>query len=121
MRHSVIAICALTLLAILSADPLINRKGMPDCEPPCLKSIPEIRAYQPAEYELAATDLRSTRRTDGEGFRVRAAAHSQTLERDQKSRAAEISTARKPSDQELSAIAVLMIFASANGIRPWAH
>lgn len=121
MQRSVITICALTLSAVLSADPLINRKGMPDCEPPCFENIPELRAYQPAEYELAATEARSTRRTSGEGGRVRAVAHLQTLECDRKSKVAEISTARKPSDQELSAIAVLMIFASANGIPPWAH
>ena len=104
---------------LIEADPLINRNGMPDCEPPCLENIPEPPAYQPAE--LAATDSRSTRRTDGEGVRVRAVAHSQTLERDRKSKVAETSTTRKPSAQEFNAIAILIIFASENGIPPGLH
>ncbi len=106
---------------LIEADPLINRNGTPDCELPCLENIPELRAYQLAEYKLAATDSRSTRGADGEGFRVRAAAHSQTLERDQKSKAAEISTAGNLPNHESSAIAVLIIFALANGIPTWAH
>ncbi len=106
---------------LIEADPLINRNGMPDCELPCLENIPEPRAYQPAEYELAATESRSTRRTDGEGVRVPAVAHSQTLERNRKSKVAETSTTRKPSAQERKAITVLVIFAAANGVPPWLH